>query len=143
MYRSILVPIDLDLPEHWEEALSTASSLVRCFDAQLTICSVVSDKDVIASGEWLPISVEQELFDAKARLEGLVASAGGNRNWGVEATAGTVAGGILEIAERIDADLIVLVSHQPSKLDYFRAANAVRVASRAACSVLIARKGQA
>lgn len=143
MYRKILVPVDLDRPESWQDALSVVLPLAQCFDAELTICTVVSDVNLIKSGEWLPISVEEKLFDARARLEGLAAGATGSRDFAVEVTAGAIAGGILEIAERTDADLIVLVSHQPATLDYLRAANAVRVAGRASCSVLIARQGRA
>jgi nucleotide-binding universal stress UspA family protein len=143
MYQSILVPVDLGRPESWKVALSTVLPLAECFDADITICSVVSDIESLTSGEWLPISVEQMLFDARAKLEGLAASAPGDRKWAVEVTAGSVASGILEIAERMDADLIVLVSHQPAILDYLRAANAIRVAGRAKCSVLLARKGKA
>jgi nucleotide-binding universal stress UspA family protein len=143
MYRSLLVPVDLDQPASWNEALSTASSLAKCFSAKITVCSVVSGVEAIKQGEWLPISVEQAMFDAQARLEGLVATAIGDASCGVEIAAGTIAGGILEIAERIAADLIVLVSHQPSARDYFLGANAIRVARRAPCSVLITRHGDA
>jgi nucleotide-binding universal stress UspA family protein len=139
MYRNILVPVDLDQPRHWESALSTASSLAECFSAKLTICSVVSDIEAIKSGEWLPISVEQLLFDVRARLEGLTTGVTGKMSCGIEVAAGTISGGILKIAERIGADLIVLVSHQPATRDYLLAANAIRVARRASCSVLIAR----
>jgi nucleotide-binding universal stress UspA family protein len=143
MYRNLLVPVDLNQPASWNKALSTASSLANCFSAKITICSVVSEIESIKQGDWLPISVEEAMFDARARLEGLVASANGEARCGVEIAAGTIAGGILEIAERISADLIVLVSHQPSARDYFMAANAIRVARRAPCSVLIARHGSA
>jgi nucleotide-binding universal stress UspA family protein len=143
MYRNLLVPVDLDQPASWNEALSTASSLAKCLSARITICSVISDLEAIKQGEWLPISVEEAMFDARARLEGLVASANGEARCGVEIAAGTIAGGILEIAERISADLIVLVSHQPSARDYLLAANAIRVARRARCSVLISRHGDA
>lgn len=143
MYRNILVPVDLDQPASWSEAVSTASLLAKCFAAKITICSVVSDVETIKHGEWLPISIEQALFDARARLEGLVAAADDDLSCGVEIAAGTIAGGILEIAERIAADLIVLVSHQPAARDYLLAANAIRVARRAPCSVLIARHGGA
>lgn len=143
MYRNILVPVDLDQSASWSEAISTASSLAKCFGAKVTICSVVSDSKAIIKGEWLPISVEHLLFDARARLEGLVAGVDHDLTCGVEVATGTIAAGILEIAERIAADLIVLVSHQPAARDYLLAANAVRVARRAPCSVLIARHGRA
>lgn len=143
MYRNILVPVDLEHSASWSEAISTVSSLAKCFGAKVTICSVVSAPDAIIKGEWMPISVEQLLFDTRARLEGLVAGVVHELNCDVEVAAGTIAGGILEIAERITADLIVLVSHQPAARDYLLAANAIRVARRAPCSVLIARRGGA
>jgi nucleotide-binding universal stress UspA family protein len=143
MYQNILVPVDLDQPACWSGAITTASSLAKCFGAKVTICSVVSSSEAILEGDWLPIGVEQLLFDARARLEGLVANADHDLTCGVEIALGTISGGILEIAERIAADLIVLVSHQPAARDYLLAANAIRVARRAPCSVLIARHGAA
>lgn len=141
MYRKILVPIDLDQPASWSDVLLTATSLADCFKATMTICSVVSNSDLILQGEWLPIGVEQLLFDARVRLEG--ARVDHNLDCDVEVAAGTISSGILDIAERIDADLIVLVSHQPAARDYLLAANAIRVARRATCSVLIARSAKA
>lgn len=143
MYRNILVPVDLDQSSTWIGAISTASSLAKCFAAKITICSVVPDAKAIKTGDWLPISVEQLLFDARVRLGGLAADAEGDMSYGVEIAMGTISGGILEIAKRIAADLIVLVSHQPSARDYLLAANAIRVARRAPCSVLIVRHGGA
>lgn len=143
MYRNILVPVDLDHSASSNEAIATASSLARCFDAKIAVCSVVSDVEAIKAGEWLPISFEQLLFDARTRLEGLVSNVEGGTNFGVEVAAGTISSGILEIAERISADLIVLASHQPASRDYLLAANAIRVARRASCSVLIARHHRA
>ena len=143
MYRNILVPLDLDQPKIWKGALSTACSLANCFGAKVTICSVVSSAEVIGSGEWIPISVEQQLFDARSRLEGLAADHKGDDALGVEVASATIAGGVIEIAERISADLIVLASHPPATRDYLLAANAIRIARRAPCSVLIARPGKA
>ena len=142
MYRNILVPIDLDQPASWKDALSTASSIANCFSAKITICSVVSGLETISQGEWLPIGVEQRIFEARARLVGVVASID-LPGCGAEVASGTISGGILEVAERIQADLIVLGSHQPAARDYLLAANAIRVARRAPCSVLIARHGKA
>ena len=139
MYRNILVPVDLDQPASWSKVILTATALAKCFEATMTICSVVSNSKVIMKGEWLPIGVEQLLFDARARLEGLIVEFDHGLDCDVEVAAGTISGGILEIAERIGADLIVLVSHLPAMRDHILAANAIRVARHARCSVLIAR----
>ena len=48
--------------------------------------------------------------------------------------AGTIAGGVLEIAGRISADLILLASHRPALQDRLMAANAIRIARRASAS---------
>lgn len=138
MYRNILVPVDLDEPGSWAEPIATAQSLAKCFSARLTLCTVVSDLQAIERGEWLPISVEQLLFNARARLEGIAASID-HLECDIEIAAGAIAGGVLEVAERIGADLIVSGSHLPAKRDHVIAANAIRIARRAPCSVLIAR----
>jgi hypothetical protein len=54
-----------------------------------------------------------------------------------------VCGGVLEVARRVQADLIVLASHVPELKDYLLSANAARVARRAACSVLVVRRPDA
>lgn len=142
MYRNILVPIDLDQPASWQDALAAVVPLARCMEAEVTICSVVSDINSLRAGEWLPICVRQSLDEARARLNGLVAGADAERKWSVEVAAGTVSGGILEIAERMAADLIVLVSDKPKTRDFLSGSKAVRVARRASCSVLVARPGR-
>jgi nucleotide-binding universal stress UspA family protein len=143
MYRNILVPVDLDHPADWREALSAARSLAKCYSAKVTICSIVSDAHAIMHGEWLPISFEQLLFDTRARLEALASEVKADVNCAVEVASGTIFGGILEVANRISADLIVIGSHRPGARDYVLAANAIRVAKRSPCSVLIARHGAA
>lgn len=143
MYRNILVPVDLDRPKSSTEALTTAISLAKHFSSNVTVCSVVSNARAIETGEWLPISIEQQLFDTRSRLEGFVAQLDGDQRCEVEIGSGTISGGILEIAKRIGADLIVVGSHQPGPRDYLLAANAIRVARRAPCSVLVARHGSA
>ncbi|HET9399262.1 MAG TPA: universal stress protein [Sphingomicrobium sp.] len=141
MYRNILVPVDLDQPATVSKAIAEASSLARCFGAKLTVCSVVVASEALIRGDWLPISVQQLLLDARSRLASLAAETDHGRACDVEVAEGSVAGGVLDIAARIGADLIVLVSHRPAVRDYLLAANAIRVARRARCSVLIARHG--
>ena len=55
-------------------------------------------------------------------------------------TSGSVYGGILEVAERCGADLIVLASHRPEMKDYLLGANASRVVRHARCSVMVVRE---
>jgi nucleotide-binding universal stress UspA family protein len=143
MYRTILVPVDLDQPAPCREAIATACSIAGCFGAKIILCTVVSSAEAIMKGDWFPISVEELLFDARARLDGLAADVDEKFHCGVEVASGTVARAILEIAERRSVDLILLVPHPPRARDYLLAAKAIRVARRAPCSVLIARHASA
>ena len=46
---------------------------------------------------------------------------------------------ILEVAEKENADLIILASHKPGLIDYFIGSNAAKVVRHAKCSVLVVR----
>ena len=57
----------------------------------------------------------------------------------VEVLCGNIWRTIIRIAERAEADLIVLASHRPEMKDYLIGANAASVARHARCSVLVVR----
>ena len=141
MYSNILVAVDADDPAESAQALATASTLANCFASKLTICSVVRGATALAEGDWMPISYEQLLFAARSKLDAIAHSMGQATAPDVEVGTGTICGGVLEVAERISPDLIVLASHEPGALDHVHQANAARIARRAPCSVLIVRAG--
>jgi nucleotide-binding universal stress UspA family protein len=138
MYASILIAVDLDQPDSWARALPTAVALVRCFSARLTLCSVVRDETAAFEAEWSAIGYREMLDVAEARLATL-ASTIADLEVGIEVATGTIHGGILEAADRVGADLIVLSSHRPGIADYLLGANATRVVRHATCSVLVVR----
>ena len=141
MYKNILIAVDADEPASWADALPVAADLARCFSARLTVCSVVRDVEAELEAEWSPIGYREMLELARVRLLELAATLPG-LTVDVEVGTGTICGGVLAVAERVQADLIVLASHVPELKDYLLSANAARVARRAACSVLVVR-GQA
>ncbi len=139
MYRSILVPVDLDEPSSWEKALPTAVSLSRCFDASLALVTVVPDWNLVLEAQWSPIAFREFLDLATARLATLAGSVTEIADVGHHVETGRVYGGILAVAERLNADLIVLSSHRPEMKDYLLGANASRVVRHARCSVFVVR----
>lgn len=141
MFRNILVPVDLENPKECAPALALAAELAALGSGKVTICTVVRDSAILAQGDWLPLSYEQQLVEARWKLEKMSTELESKTPVDVEIGAGTISGGILDVAKRIAADLIVLASHKPGAGDYFHAANAARVARRAHCSVLIVRPG--
>lgn len=139
MYRSILVPVDLDEPSSWEKAIPTAIALCQCFEAPLALVTVVPDWNLILDAQWSPIAYREFVDVAQARLATLAASLVGIAEVGQHVATGGVYRGILDVAERIGADLIVLSSHRPEMKDYLLGANASRVVRHARCSVFVVR----
>jgi nucleotide-binding universal stress UspA family protein len=141
MYSNILLAIDPDEPKSWARALPVAASLARCFSARLTLGAVVRDLDAEREAEWSPIGYREMIDHARVRLR-MVGEEAGDLAVSVEVASGTICGGILDIADRVGADLIVLASHRPELKDYILGANASRVARRANCSVLVVRESE-
>lgn len=139
MYRSILVPVDLDQPSSWEKALPTAVTLCRCFDASLALVTVVPDWTLMLEAQWSPIAFREFIDVASARLATLAGSVTEIAAAHHVETGGVYAG-IIAAAERIGADLIVLSSHRPEMKDYLLGANAARVVRHAKCSVFVVRQ---
>ena len=139
MYRSILVPVDLDQPSSWEKTLPTAVALCRCFDASLALATVVPDWRLALEAQWSPIAFREFLDVAGAGLAALAASVTEVADVGHHVETGGVYAGILAVAERIEADLIILSSHRPEMKDYLLGANASRVVRHARCSVFVVR----
>jgi universal stress protein F len=139
MYRTILLPVDLDHTSSWEKALPTATDLCRCFDASLTLVTVVPDWSLILEVQRSPIAYREYLEVARARLATLANSIAEPQAVEHHVETGSIHGGILAVADRIAADLIVLSSHRPEMKDYLLGANAARVVRHARCSVFVVR----
>lgn len=139
MYRSILVPVDLDQPSSWEKALPTAVALCQCFGASLTLATVVPERAVMLEAQWSPIAYREMLEVARARLGSLASSVEGAGEVAHQVESGGIYATILAIGERIGADLIILSSHRPAMRDYLLGANASRVVRHARCSVFVVR----
>lgn len=149
MYKNILVPIDIQHRSSWERVLPAAVQAARESGARLHVLTVVPD--LFAGVDWrYAIRGEQhgsidydrnELMNqAKERLQELVrAHVPGEIDAEVVVRHGAVYEEILEAANEVNADLIVLASHRPSLRDYLIGPNAARVVRHARCSVQIVR----
>ncbi|MDG5488820.1 universal stress protein [Sphingomonas sp. BGYR3] len=142
MYCSILLPVDLDQPRSWKKALPTAVALSRCFDAKLSLASVVPEHVAMVKAQWSAIGYREMIETARARLGSLAATIEGAGNIDYHVDCGAIHATILSIAERFEADLIVLSSHRPVMRDYLLGANALRVLRHAKCSVFVVRDAE-
>ena len=140
MYSSILVPIDLEEPSSWSKAVPTALALARCFKARLTLATVVAAEAAAREAQWSAIGFRELLSTAQARLGLLADELCGETPLDTRVGTGSIGGGIIDLAEQVEADLIVLASHRPEMRDWLIGANASRVVRHARCSVLVVRE---
>jgi len=139
VYRSILVPIDVEQPSSWEKSVPTAVALCRCFSASLALTAVVPNQQLMIEAEWSAVAFRQLIDIAKARLAEIADGITEVPNVARYVEAGGIYTNILNVAERVSADLIVLSSHRPEMEDYLLGTNASRVVRHARCSVFVVR----
>ncbi|MDT9599292.1 universal stress protein [Sphingosinicella rhizophila] len=140
MYSSILVPVDLEEPSSWSKAVPTAVALALCFKARVTLATVVEDKAAAREVQWSAIGYRELLSTASARLGLLAEELRSETQLETRVGTGSIGGGILDLAQQVEADLIVLASRRPEMRDWLIGANASRVVRHARCSVLVVRE---
>jgi nucleotide-binding universal stress UspA family protein len=140
MFKKILVPVDLTEPEFAKPAIDTAVEMARTSGGEIRIVNVLPMTPVMLA-EYVPAD-----FDTQQRQSSEEAIAKLAKESGMEASRLSTAvrqGGIyhevLEEAELMGADLIVMVSHRPALKTYFLGSNAGHVVRYATCSVLVVR----
>ncbi len=140
-YRKILLPIDLNDPASWRDALPTAVDIARSAGATLSLVAVVPDVGMAIVGSFLPETFESDaIAEARRRLAAFAAAEVDRALLGeLRVGHGSVYKEILDTAAAIDADLIVMSAHRPDLSDYLLGPNAARVVRHSRCSVLVVR----
>jgi nucleotide-binding universal stress UspA family protein len=143
MYTKILVPIDLSSPELSKSAIASAVMMARQGDATLRFVNVLPLTPVMLA-EYVPPDFEVQQRKAAEDAMAIVAKESGLEPARVSATVrqGGIYQEILEEANDVGADLIVMSSHRPQRgtvRTYFLGSNAGHVVRYAKCSVLVVR----
>ena len=112
MYQSILVPVEMSNAQASQATIEWCKSSGR-ENAQITLLHVF---------EEIPSWAATNLPDVHAQVR-----------------VGHAYKTILDTAEEIGADLIIVASHQPGLQDYFLGSTAAKVVRHARCSVLVMR----
>jgi len=134
--KKVLVAIDIARSGGNDTCIKTAQDIARAMDGELVFLHVIESipryyipsMPVGAAGKW-KLEAEEELRKLAAQYDCS----------DVVVREGVPATKILEYASEINADLIVLNSHDPGLLDYFFGSVASRVVRHAHCSVHVAR----
>ncbi len=142
MFRDILLPIDFNHDSSWTKALPTALELVRSYGARLHVITVVPAYGLALVGDFFPADFEHRAIESAREVLHRFTAEHVPEGVPVQhiVAHGTVYREILDAANGIGADLIVMASHRPGLGDYLLGPNAARVVRHAACSVLVVRE---
>jgi universal stress protein F len=136
MYKSILIPIDMLATDRAKDMFAAAKAL-RDNDGTITCLHVVPDIPASVSME-IPVEIRPRLMaSARETIQSAADAAGLTVT--IEIDAGHAARTILDVAEKIKTDLIIVGSHEPGLEDYLLGSTASRVVRHAKCNVLVQR----
>ncbi len=136
MFTTILVPVDLSHAEAGQAVINVAKMLGG-EDARITLITVVEDiPTYVAAG--LPDGIIEESKErAQEALEEIARKADVQAS--VEIRSGQAYRAILDVAEKRNADLIVIASHRPGLQQFLLGSTASRVVRHATCTVFVKR----
>ena len=134
MYKNILVPVDIAHAELGEKTLKIAREVAGA-DARITLLYVMPEIPTFVTPELPEGLLQRNLDEARKHVKALAEKAGAQ----AEVTSGHPYSKILERAEELGADLIIIASHRPGMQDYFIGSTAARVVRHAQCAVLVDR----
>lgn len=141
MFTSILLPVDLGHESSWKKAAPAAISLARQNDAKIHVMTIVPDYGMPVVGSFFPADfAEKALKATKVELDKFVAEHIPSELLASSKTAsGTIYKRIIENADALGCDLIILSANRPEKADYLLGPNAARVVRHARQSVFVIR----
>ena len=150
MSLKILVPVDLEHESSWKKALPTAVDQARVLGGKVWVMTVVPH--IVGGLDWRYAirgaehgSIKFDIKDLTAQAEKRLNDLAGehmskDQLGGVIAKHGTIYEEVVDTAEELQVDLIVMAAHRPSLKDYLLGPNTARVARHAKCSVQVVRE---
>lgn len=141
MYKDILFPVDLDENSSWKIALPSAVEYAKAFGSKLHVLTVIPNFGMSIVSQYFPKDTDEKVI--KGVTDALHQFTKKNIPQGISVqhivAQGTVYEAIIDTANKIDADLIVMAAHRPELKDYLLGPNAARVVRHSDRSVLVVR----
>ncbi len=135
MYKHVLVPVALDHGAGFSPAFQLAR-LIAGPDGKVSAVTVVEPIPGFAR-QYLPEGEpEKRLEDALAKLQKIVPA---DQDVDCKVVVGHPGRRIVDYAETIEADCIIISSHRPGMQDYFLGSTAGRVVRHSPCAVHVMR----
>lgn len=140
MFKTILVPIDLAEVEAAQTAVEKAVELAKGAGGSVRLIYVRPIVPVTYMEFMPPAFDEMQQDEAEKKLAAIAAKVDlPTERVSAIVRLGSVYNEILDEAERIGADLVVIGSHRPSMATYLLGSNASTIVRHAKCSVLVVR----
>lgn len=138
MFKKILIPVDVAVPEDVQKLLLAAKSLTKDWSCEIHIVTVIPTVTMPIVGSFFDEDFEaQSLAAVEKELAAAVAKSGLEGHQHI--LSGTVYDSVINQASKLEADLIVIGAHQPELRDYLLGPNAARVVRHSKQSVLVLR----
>ena len=141
MFKSILVAVDLADTSSPHLALNAALDMARKFDGRIHLITVVPGFGESVVGQYFSPDAEKKAVEETHQQ--LHAFAEEHIDEALRDTCvvgnGSIYQEILDAADRLEVDLIVIGSHRPAMKDYLVGPNAARVVRHAETNVLVVR----
>ncbi len=141
MYKSILLPVDLNEKSSWKKTLPVAAKMAQEDGAKLHILTVIPDYGTSMVASFFPADyVKNAMAETEKALSTFVeANVPPKLSAEGHVRHGTIYKEIIQAADGLGCDLIILASHRPEGKDYLLGPNAARVARHAEQSVFVVR----
>ena len=140
LYKNILLA--LDLTEQSEAVGRRAMEIAEACDAKLTLLHVVEYVPVDPSGEALlptPVDLEEELLDSARKRLDTLADKLHIKSCRRRVELGAIKAQIVRVVDEIEADLLVLGSHERHGLELLLGSTGRAIFSASPCDVLAIR----
>jgi universal stress protein F len=136
MYKTILVPVDMSHLERGKSMIDVARKQGDK-DSQIILLHVIEEIPTWAAAEIPAGIMDKSRQTIHEELQAIASSASIKAD--VEIRSGHPYKTILDKADEVEADLIIVASHKPGFQDYFLGSTAAKVVRHAKCSVLVVR----
>lgn len=142
MYKNILFPVDVTEDSSWKVALPVALEYARHFGSTLHFLTVIPDIGMKIVSQYFPSNVEAKMAEEVTKALHKFTENHVPKDIPLHhvIVKGAVYEGIIDTAESIDADLILMAAHRPELKDYLLGPNAAKVVRHSNKSVLVVRE---
>jgi nucleotide-binding universal stress UspA family protein len=137
MFKSIMIPVDLENPESADGSVRFAAERLAGDDVKLTLVGVTGSAPSAAAHN--PAEFKENLEALATRLSALHGVAIEAKAMHDNDVATHLGAALVDTSIQLEADLIVMTSHVPGVIEHVFSSNAGYVASHAKCSVVVLR----